>query len=68
MYTNMFNHDIEVNFNLNRMGVAWFQQHSPKSTSQKSQKSTIKHRVGDNTTFPNRVTQPHSISIIMGTR
>ena len=27
----MFNHDIELNYNLNRMGVAWFQQHSPKS-------------------------------------
>ena len=47
----MFNHDIEVNFNLNRMGVAWFQQHSPKSTSQKGQKSTINHPVGANTTF-----------------
>ena len=46
----MFNHDIEVNFNLNRMGVAWFQQHSPKSTSQKGQKSTINNPVGANTT------------------
>ena len=27
----MFNRDIEVNFNLNGMGVAWFQQHSPKA-------------------------------------
>ena len=32
----MFHHDIEVNFNLNRMGVAWFQQHSPKTSSQAS--------------------------------
>ena len=32
----MFHHDIEVNFNLNRMGVAWFQQHSPKTSSQTS--------------------------------
>ena len=50
MFANMFNHDIEVNFNLNRMGVAWFQQHSPKSTSQKGQKNTITHTVGANTT------------------
>ena len=28
----MFNHDIEVNFNLNRMGVAWFQQHNSPNT------------------------------------
>ena len=37
----MFNHDIEVNINLNRMGVAWFQQHSPKVTTPHTQKTTI---------------------------
>ena len=34
----MFNHDIEVNFNLNRMGVAWFQQHSPKAVAHHNHK------------------------------
>ena len=36
----MFNHDIELNYNLNRMGVAWFQQHSPKSVPPNSIKKT----------------------------
>ena len=36
----MFNHDIELNYNLNRMGVAWFQQHSPKSVPPKSIRKT----------------------------
>ena len=36
----MFNHDIEVNFNLNRMGVAWFQQHSPKTIAHRAQKNS----------------------------
>ena len=36
----MFNHDIELNYNLNRMGVAWFQQHSPKSVPHNNIKKT----------------------------
>ena len=36
----MFNHDIELNYNLNRMGVAWFQQHSPKSVPSNTVKKT----------------------------
>ena len=36
----MFNHDIELNYNLNRMGVAWFQQHNPKSVPPNSIKKT----------------------------
>ena len=36
----MFNHDIELSYNLNRMGVAWFQQHSPKSVPPNNIKKT----------------------------
>lgn len=42
----MFNHDIEVNFNLNRMGVAWFQQHSPQTISHRSQNNEINNLSG----------------------
>ena len=49
----MFNHDIEVNFNLNRMGVAWFQQHnSPKSSTQSSRVPTSHQNRNLNHTSP----------------
>ena len=57
----MFNHDIELNYNLNRMGVSWFQQHSPKSVPPNNIKKTGDYyskpyhspATGDSMTNPN---------------
>ena len=59
----MFNHDIEVNFNLNRMGVAWFQQHTGPKTPSHGNPPTHQQRNLDKSSPKNRsARQRHPLS------